>query len=145
MRGRISFTRRVYVSGGDVRILTLEEEKAAELAHKKLREQPGYVNVSKELLDMCREFLESERTARLRSQCFVERQRRGTARREDVKARAARIDLTVQRIVKRDWRRKSASWIAQRLASEDGLSANTLRADVAAAKKILMGSQRNKK
>jgi len=125
--------------------LTPEEAKAAELTLKMLREQPGYVDVNKELLDICRKFLESEKTARLRSPCFVERQRRGTTKRKDVRARAARIGEIVQRIVDSDWRRKSASWIAQRLASKVRLSANTLRADVAEAKKILMGSQGNKK
>lgn len=145
MRGRISFLRKVIGRDGAVRILTPEEAKAAELTRKKQSEEPSYIDINKELLDGYRMFLEAEKTARLQSPHFINRQRRGTAQREDVQARAARIDLIVKRIVDSDWRRKSATWIAQRLALELGRSANTLRTDVAVAKKILMGSQLNKK
>jgi hypothetical protein len=83
----------------------------------------------------------SEKMARLKSPVFNELRRQGIKKRENVRARNLRIDEIAIKISTNGWLGKSNSWIASRLASDQGLSVNTFRADIAAAKKFLMGSQ----
>jgi hypothetical protein len=64
-------------------------------------------------------------------------------KRENVGVRKVRIHEITEKISVQGWLGKSNSWIASRLADNQGRSVNTLRADIAAAKKFLMGSQKH--
>jgi hypothetical protein len=86
----------------------------------------------------------SEKLARLKSQAFEELRRKNVKKREDVSARNLRIHEITKKISVQGWLGKSNSWIASRLAGNQGRSVNTLRADVSVAKKFLMGSQNPK-
>ena len=89
-----------------------------------------------------------EKRRRISSAAFAEVRLSGVKQRvvngrEDVTERALRIDQIARRIHAERWYGRSNSWIAGRLAPEWKLSVNTLRMDVATAKK-LMGSQQPK-
>ena len=86
----------------------------------------------------------TEKLERLKSQAFDELRRHHVKKRENVVARKVRIHEITEKIFVQSWLGKSNSWIASRLAGNQGRSVNTLRADVSVAKKFLMGSQNPK-
>jgi hypothetical protein len=94
-----------------------------------------------EWISSYKDWSRSEKLARLKSQAFDVLRRHRVKKRENVNARNLRIHELTEKISVQCWLGKSNSWIASRLAGDQGRSVNTLRADVAAAKKFLMGSQ----
>lgn len=106
--------------------------------------KPGMSAINADVIPSSEEVANVKRR-RISSPAFAEVRRAGVEDRvvngrEDVKERASRIEQIAHRMRAQGWEDRSASWIADRLAPEWGLSPNTLRQDVAKAKK-LMGSQ----
>ena len=115
--------------------MTEAEENAIKL--RGIQQQAG----NEELIAIWKDFARSEKLARLASPAFVALRRKSVTKRDNVQARNLRIHKIAKKISVQRWLEKSNSWIASRLAVDQGRSVNTLRADVAAAKKFLMGSQ----
>lgn len=97
-----------------------------------------------ELITTWKNWARSEKLLRIASTAFVELRQQGVTERDDVKDRNDRINEIAKKISANGWLGKSNSWIAQRFLAKYKRSVNTLRADVAAAKKFLMGSQKQK-
>lgn len=111
--------------------------QAEEIAIKQRQIQQHGLNA--ELTAPWKDLVRSWRKARLSSPAFVELRQQGAKSREDVTQRKARIDNIAKEISDQKWRSKSNTWIAQKLAGELKQCMNTIRADVAAAKKISDG------
>lgn len=152
MRGRIGWWRRFLQPDGTYRILSKEEAQTyIALLRSFLSVNADGVNADGVNADVLAtpEELAEEKRRRIGSAAFAGLRRSGVKQRvvngrEDVKERALRIDRIAQRIHAERWHACSSSWIAGRLAPEWKLSINTLRLDVAAAKKLI-GSQQPKK
>ena len=91
-----------------------------------------------------RDWGKSERLSRIKSPAFENLRGQGIQNRDNVKARNVRIHEIAIKIRNRGWLSRPNLWIANRLARESNLSQNTIRPDVALAKKNLMGSQNPK-
>lgn len=97
-----------------------------------------------ELIAPWKDLVRSERLARLSSREVAHKRLQRVKRRQNVVDRNVRIDNIAKEISDQGWLGKSNTWIAQKLAGGREQSVNTIRADVAAAKKFLMGNQRPK-
>jgi hypothetical protein len=115
--------------------MTVPEESAI----KQRRIQQHGLNA--DLIAPWKALVKSERLARLSSPAAADKRLRIAKNREDVVARNRRIHDIGKEISAKGWQGKSNSWIAQKLAGGSKQSVNTIRADVAAAKKFLMGNQ----
>lgn len=114
--------------------------EAEESAIKQRRIQQHGLNA--ELTASWKDLVRSERLARLSSPAVADKRLQRVKRRKNVEDRNVRIHDIAKKISDQGWRGKSNSWIASRLAGDRKHSVNTIRADVAAAKKFLMGSQK---
>jgi hypothetical protein len=114
--------------------------EAEESAIKQRRIQQHGLNA--ELTAPWKDLVRSERLARLSSPAVADKRLQRVKRRKNVEDRNVRIHDIAKKISDQGWRGKSNSWIASRLAGDRKRSVNTIRADVAAAKKFLMGSQK---
>lgn len=97
-----------------------------------------------ELIAPWKDLVRSERLARLSSRPVAYKRLQRVKRRQNVEDRNVRIHNIAKKISDQGWAGKSNTWIAQKLAGGHEKSVNTIRADVAAAKKFLMGNQRPK-
>ena len=98
--------------------------------------------INAELIAPWKDLVRSERLTRLSSREVADKRQQRVKRRKNVEDRNVRIHDIAKEISDQGWRGKSNSWIASRLAGGRERSVNTIRADVAAAKKLLMGSQK---
>jgi len=133
-RGRKPWWQKIWTAKG------LRNMTEAEISTMK---QPAIEQKAEiaEWISSYKDWSRSEKLARLKSQAFDVLRRHRVKKRENVNARNLRIHELTEKISVQCWLGKSNSWIASRLAGDQGRSVNTLRADVAAAKKFLMGSQ----
>lgn len=115
--------------------------EAEESAIKQRRIQQHGLNA--ELTAPWKDLVRTERLARLSSPAVADKRLQRVKRRKNVEDRNVRIHDIAKKISDQGWRGKSNSWIASRLAGDRERSVNTIRADVAAAKKFLMGSQKS--
>jgi hypothetical protein len=136
-RGRKLGWWKIWTPQG-LRDMTVTEESAI----KQRRIQQHGLNA--DLIAPWKALVKSERLARLSSPEAADRRLRKATNREDVKVRNLRIHNIAKEISAKAWQGKFNSWIAQRLAGGLEQSVNTIRADVAAAKKFLMSNQRPK-
>jgi hypothetical protein len=113
---------------------------AEESSIKQRRIQQHGLNA--DLIAPWKALVKSERLARLSSPEAADKRLRKAKKREDVKDRNLRIEKIAVKILKQGWQGKFNTWIAQKLAKACKKSMNTIRADIAAAKKILIGSQK---
>lgn len=97
-----------------------------------------------ELIAPWKDLVRSERLARLSSRAVAYKRLQRVKRRQNVEDRNVRIHNIAKEISARGWLGKSNSWVAMKLSGGCERSVNTIRADVAAAKKFLMGSQNPK-
>lgn len=97
-----------------------------------------------ELIAPWKDLVKSERLARLSSRAVAHKRLQRVKRRQNVEDRNARIHNIAKEISDQGWPGKSNTWIAQKLAGGLEQSVNTIRADIAAAKKFLMGNQKLK-
>ena len=134
-RGRKPWWRKIWTPEG-LRDMT----EAEEIAIKQRRIQQHGLNA--ELIAPWKDLVRSERLARLSSPAVADKRLQRVKRRKNVADRNVRIHDIAKEISDQGWRGKSNSWIASRLARNRERSVNTIRADVAAAKKFLMGSQK---
>jgi hypothetical protein len=95
-----------------------------------------------DLIAPWKDLVRSERLARLSSRAVAYKRLQRVKRRQNVEDRNVRIYNIAKEISDHGWLAKSNSWIASRLVGDRERSVNTIRADVAAAKKFLMGSQK---
>jgi len=116
--------------------------EAEEIAIKQRGVQQHGLNA--ELIAPWKDLVRSERLARLSSPASADKRLRKVKSRQNVKDRNVRIHDIAKEISDQGWRSKSNTWLAQKLAGGREQSVNTIRADVAAAKKFLMGNQRPK-
>jgi hypothetical protein len=115
----------------------MTEAEDSAIKQRSIEQQAG----NAEWIASLKEWGRSEKLARLSSPAFADLRRQRVKNRDNVKARNLRIDEIAKNIFEQGWLGKSNSWIAQKLAGGRELSVNTIRADVAAAKKFLRGSQ----
>lgn len=115
--------------------------QAEEIAIKQRQIQQHELNA--ELTAPWKDLVRSERLARLLSPASADKRLRKAKSRENVTDRNLRIHEIAEEIFNQGWQGKFNTWIAQRLAAENKRSMNTMRADIAAAKKFLMGSQKH--
>lgn len=120
-----------------------EMTEAEESAIKQRRIQQHGLNA--ELVAPWKDLVRSERLARLSSPASADKRLQTVKSRENVRQRKARIDGIAKEISDQGWRSKSNTWIAQKLAGKLKQCMNTIRADVAAAKKISDGQSKAKK
>lgn len=156
MRGRIGWWRRVQQPNGTVLNLTEEESQAHIL---RLRALSRGISINADVLNTPEEVAKEKRRRLSLSKAFAEARSSGfrasLRKNPTVQMSALRIDHIAERVRESKWQEKPNTWIAKRLALElttalkpelvpaTGLSSNTLRLDVAKAKK-LMGSHRPK-
>lgn len=133
-RGRKPWWQKIWTAKG------LRNMSEAEIIARRPRDN-NLRSETAEWISSFEQWSRSEKMARLKSPVFNELRRQGIKKRENVRARNLRVDEIAIKISTNGWLGKSNSWIASRLASDQGLSVNTFRADVAAAKNFLMGSQ----
>lgn len=115
----------------------MTEAEGSAIKQRGIQQQAG----NEELIAIWKDRARSEKLARLSSPAFADLRRQRVKNRDNVKARNVRIDEIAKNISEQGWLGKPNSWIAKKLAGGRELSVNTIRADVAAAKKFLMGSQ----
>lgn len=113
--------------------------QAEEIAIKQRQIQQHGLNA--ELIAPWKDLVRSERLARLSSPASADKRLRKAKSRQNVNDRIVRIEEIAKEIHKQGWRGKFNTWIARRLAAENKRNMNTMRAEIAAAKKFLMGSQ----
>lgn len=136
-RGRKLGWWKIWTPEG-LRDMTVAEESAI----KQRRIQQHGLNA--ELIAPWKDLVRSERLARLSSPAVADKRLRKVKSRQNVKDRNVRIHVIAKEISDQGWRSKSNTWLAQKLTGGLEQSVNTIRADVAAAKKFLMGNQRPK-
>lgn len=134
-RGRKPWWRKICTPEG-LRDMTEAEEIAIK---QRGIEQCGINADLTDLIAPWKDLVRSWRKARLSSPAFVELRQQGAKSREDVTYRNKRINEIAKEISANGWRSKPNTWIAQRLLATYKRSVNTIRADVAAAKKISDG------
>ncbi len=135
--GRKPWWRKIWTTKG-VRDMTEAEDSA--IKQRAIEQHDG----NAEWIASLKEWSRTEKLARLASPAFADLRRQRIRGRDNVKARNVRIYGIAKEISARGWLGKSNSWIAMKLAGCSGRSVNTIRADVATAKKFLMGSQNPK-
>ena len=137
-RGRKPWWRKVWTPEG-----SRDMTEAEEIAIKQRGIEQNAETA--ELITTWKNWARAEKLLRIASTAFVELRQQGVKERVDVEDRNDRINEIAKKISANGWLGKSNSWIAHRLLAKYKRSVNTLRADVAAAKKISDGQSKAKK
>ncbi len=126
MRGRVGWWRKVLQRDGTFTPLS-EEQAQAHIA------KTYTDSINTDILTSPEKVVEEKRQ-RLNTGAFGARRQQGVQARDNVKTRTLRLDKIAAAIRERKWEDRPATWIAQRLAKELGVSETTARLDVREAR-----------